>query len=206
MPLPKTKKRGKTKAATKATKPVAGKNGKRPKNKDERPAKPAPPPLPQSKAQYKAFERAIGLLHKRNFREAKEMFENAAHGPNREMASNAALHVRMCERRLSAPAPEPKSAEERYNYAIALINLRNLEPARKHLAIALEMEPRADHVHYALSVCLALSGDTSGAYDSLRRAIELQPRNRMVAREDSDLDGISNQPQFIRLLYPERDH
>src|SRR2546430_7934473 len=51
-------------------------------------------------------------------------------------------HVRMCERRLAAPAPEPKSAEERYNYAIALINLRNLEPARRHLATALEMEDR----------------------------------------------------------------
>jgi tetratricopeptide (TPR) repeat protein len=208
MPLPKTKKRGKTKAATKATKPVAGKNGKQPKNKkDDRPAKPAPPQSPpQSKAQFSAFERGIGLLHKRNFRDAKEMFAKALQGPNREMASNAALHIRMCERRLSAPAPEPKSAEEHYNYAIALINLRNLDPARKHLATALEMEPRADHVHYALSVCLALSGDTSGAYDSLRRAIELQPRNRMVAREDSDFDGISNQPQFTRLLYPERDH
>jgi len=48
------------------------------------------------------------------------------------------------------------------------------------------MDPRADHVHYAMSVALALSGDGSGAYDSLRRAIELQPRNRMLARQDSD--------------------
>jgi Tfp pilus assembly protein PilF len=193
-------------AATKATKPVAGKNGKQPKTKETRPAKQAPQPPPQSKAQLTAFERAIGLLHKRNFREAKEMFEKAMQGPNREMASNAALQIRMCERRLSAPAPEPKSAEEHYNYAIALINLRNLAPARKHLTIALEMEPHADHVHYGLAVCLALSGDASGAYDSLRRAIELQPRNRMVARKDSDFDGISNQPQFSRLVYPERDH
>jgi tetratricopeptide (TPR) repeat protein len=204
MPLPRTKKRVKTKAVIKVAKPAAGKNGKQPNKKDVRPAK-QPQPLPESKAQFNAFERAIGLLHKRNFREAKEMFEKAAQGPNRGMSSNALLHIRMCERRLSAPAPEPKSAEERYNYAIALINLRNLEPARKHLAIALELEPRADHVHYAFAVCLALSGDASGAYDSLRRAIELQPRNRMVAREDADFDGVSNQPQFIRLLYPERD-
>jgi tetratricopeptide (TPR) repeat protein len=202
MPLPRKKKPARPKAGTK---PAAGKNGKPPgnKNKDDRPAKP-PPPLPQSKAQYNAFEKGIGLLHKRNFRDAKELFEKATHGPNREMASNAAIHVRMCERRLSAPAPEPKSAEEHYNYAIALINLRNLEPARRHLAIALDMDPRADHVHYAMSVSLALSGDASGAYDSLRRAIELQPRNRMLARQDSDFEGIANQPRFSRLLYPER--
>src|SRR5260370_7581035 len=108
----------------------------------------------------------------------------------------------MCERRLAAPAPEPKSAEERYNYAIALINLRNLDLARQHLATALQMEPSADHVHYALGVCLALSGDAQGAYDSLRRAIELQPRNRMVARQDSDLDRVSHTPRLTRSLSP----
>src|SRR5439155_27027449 len=188
MPLPRKKKAARPKAGTK---PVAGKNGKQPSAKDDRRTRPPPLPLPQSKAQYNAFEKGIGLLHKRNFREAKGLFEKASQGPNREMASNATLHVRMCERRLTAPAPEPKSAEEHYNYAIALINLRNLEPARRHLATALEMEPRADHLHYAMGVCLALSGDPHGAYDSLRRAIELQPRNRMVARQDSDLEGIS---------------
>src|SRR6266850_2351107 len=182
MPLPRKKKPAKPRAGTK---PVAGKNGKQPSNKDDRPSKPPPSPLPQSKAQYNAFEKGIGLLHKRNFRDAKGLFEKATQGPNREMASNAALHVRMCERRLTAPAPEPKSAEEHYNYAIAL-----------------EMDPRADHVHYAMSVSLALSGDASGAYDSLRRAIDLQPRNRMLARQDSDFEGIANQPRFSRLLYP----
>jgi Flp pilus assembly protein TadD len=111
----------------------------------------------------------------------------------------------MCERRLAAPLPEPKSAEEHYNYGIALINLRNLELAGRHLGIALKMDPRADHVHYALGVCFALSGDAQGAYDSLKRAIELQPRNRMVARRDTDLDGVGNQPRISRLLYPEKE-
>ena len=187
------------------TKTAARKNGKEPIAGNGRVAARSAPPSPSSeaKAQYAAFERGIALLHKRNFRDAKEMFEKARRGPSAEIAVNATTHVRMCERRLAAPAPEPKSAEERYNYAIALINLRNLEPARRHLATALEMEPRADHLHYAMGVCLALSGDPHGAYDSLKRAIELQPRNRMVARQDSDLEGISHQPLFNRLLYPE---
>jgi Flp pilus assembly protein TadD len=111
----------------------------------------------------------------------------------------------MCERRLASPLPEPKSAEEHYDYAIALINLRDLEQAGRHLEIALKMEPGADHVHYAMGVCLALSGDAQGAYDSLKRAIELQPRNRMVARQDSDLEGISQQPRIGKLLYPEQE-
>jgi tetratricopeptide (TPR) repeat protein len=204
MPLHKTKKPVK-KAPVK---PAAGKNGKPSSAKNGRPAKPAPPPPPPpsgAKIQYDAFEHAIQLLHKRNFREAKDLFEKARTGPNLEIAANAATHVRMCERRLAAPLPEPKSAEEHYDYAIALINLRNLEPAARHLETALKMEPRADHIHYAMGVCLALSGDAQAAYDSLKRAIELQPRNRMVARQDSDLDGISHQPRIAKLLYPEQE-
>jgi tetratricopeptide (TPR) repeat protein len=204
MPLHKTKK-----PAKKAlSKPAAGKVGKPASAKNGRPAKSEPPPpaLPAgAKTQYDAFERAIQLLHKRSFREAKAMFEKARIGPNLEIAVNAATHVRMCERRLAAPLPEPKSAEEHYNYAIALINLRNLEEARRHVDIALKMEPRADHVHYAMGVCMALSGDAQGAYDSLKRAIELQPRNRMVARQDSDLEGVSHHPRIGKLLYPEQE-
>lgn len=203
-----------------ATKAPAGKNVKSLNGKGVRPVKPAPAPVASAppskpapvpdgksdaKLQYKAFERAIQLLNKRNYRDAREMFEKARQGPSLEIASNAQLHVRMCERRLAAPPPEPKTAEEHYNYGVALINLRNLEQARKHLGVALDMEPRGDHVHYAMAVCLALSGDAAGAYDSLKRAIDLQPRNRMVARQDSDLDAISNQPRFGRLLYPEKN-
>ena len=80
-----------------------------------------------------------------------------------------------------------------------------LEQAGYHVEIALKMEPRADHVHYAMGVCMALSGDAQGAYDSLKRAIELQPRNRMVARQDSDLEGVSHHPRIFKLLYPEQE-
>ncbi len=185
---------------------VAGKNGESRDTRADRPAakSAAAPTLPPgAKIQYDAFERGIQLLFQRNFREAREMFEKARQGPSREIASNAALQAGMCERRLAAPAPEPKSAEEHYNYAVALINLRNLGQAKRHLEIALGMEPRADHLHYAMGVCMGLSGDASGAYDSLKRAIELHPRNRMVARQDSDFDALRYQPAFNRLLYPE---
>jgi len=194
-------------AAAKLASPKNGKIADSKKTKMERAAKPAPAPSapPAVKAQLQAFERAIQLLHKRNYRDAREWFEKARQGPSLEIAANAMTHVRMCDRRLASPGPQPKSAEEHYNYAVALTNLRDLTQARSHLQLALELEPRADHIHYAMAVCLALSGDSAGAYDSLKRAIELQPRNRMAARQDSDLEGISSQPRFSSLLYPETE-
>jgi tetratricopeptide (TPR) repeat protein len=200
--MPPSDKKKKPNTAPPAANGKNGKNGQPVAPSRPPAAPPAPPPV---RAQFQAFERGVALLHKRNYREAKDLFGRATQGPNREIASKAADHIRICESRLSAPQPQPKTPEGHYNYAIALLNLRNLDPARRHLAAALEMEPRADHVHYALAVCQALSGDAPGAYDSLKRAIEIQPRNRMVAREDSDFDVVANQPRFIRLLYPERD-
>src|SRR6202790_2438585 len=175
-------------APGKSDKPSDGRNGKQ--------TKPAPQPSAPSdaKVQMQAFERAIQFLHQRNYRDGMAWFEKAGRGPSLEVNFRAAAHARICERRLAAPPPEPKSAEEHYNYAVALINLRDLEPARRHLVIALEMDPLADHVHYAMAVFRALSGAASGAYDSLKRAIELQPRNRMVARQDSDFGALGKQP------------
>ena len=153
MPVQKTKKPAKKAVA----KPIAGKNGKSPNGKNGRPAVkaaaiPAPPPRlsappeprPDAKLQYKTFERGIQLLHKRNYSQAKEMFEKARQGPSLEISSNAQSHVRMCERRMAAPPPEPKSAEEFYNFGVALINLRKLDQARRHLIALFDIFPPGD--------------------------------------------------------------
>jgi tetratricopeptide (TPR) repeat protein len=157
-----------------------------------------------AQAQVKAFEQAIKLFHARKFAEAKNLFTQAAAGPNREMGHNADLHVRMCERRLEKPALEFQGVEDRYNYAIAMINARNLDAAMEHLRAALRLDSQADHVYYGLAICEGLSGDLAGAYENLKRAIELNPRNRIAARQDADFSGIAHQSPIRELLYPEK--
>lgn len=154
--------------------------------------------------QLKAFEAAMRLFHTRNFRGARDLFRNATQGADRGIAHRAELHVRMCERRLEEPALVLRTAEEHYNYAVTMINTRNLDVARQHLMSALAQEPRADHVYYALALCDGLSGDLQGAYENLKRAIDLQPSNRISARQDTDFASIANQPPLDRLLFPER--
>src|SRR5690242_20836864 len=44
----------------------------------------------------------------------------------------------------------------------------------------------ADHVLYALALAKGLAGDIDGAHDHLKRAIDLEPRNRISARQDAD--------------------
>src|SRR5215472_18134544 len=179
------------------------------------PTKPAKTPEPAPKAapsgtapngvkQMAAFEAAMKLFHARKLKEARDLFQQATNGPERDVAQRANLHIAMCDRRLQRTTVSLGSAEDYYNYGIALINSRNLAEARTHLEKGVQISPGSDHIHYALAVAQALSGDMHGAFGSLQRAIDIDPRNRLTARQDSDLAPLANQPLFSVLLFPER--
>src|SRR3954468_13442160 len=72
--------------------------------------------------QMAAFEGAMKLFHARKLKEAREMFQNATGGPERDVAQRANLHIAMCDRRLQQSTVTFGSAEDYYNYGIALIN------------------------------------------------------------------------------------
>jgi len=154
--------------------------------------------------QLKTFEQAIHLFNARKFAQARELFAKAAAGPNKEMAHNADLHVRMCDSRLEKPVVQLKTVEELYNFGVAMINTRSLADAQQHLEAALKLAPEADYVYYALALCRGLAGGLDGAHGNLKRAIELEPPNRISARQDADFAGIINQPQIQQLLFPEK--
>ena len=144
------------------------------------------------------------LFHARKLREARDLFATASQGPERDVAQRARLHIAMCDRRLVNTTVALGTAEEHYNYAVALINARKLAEARAHLEQALQISPNSDHIHYALALAQALDGDPMNACENLRRAIELEPRNRTIARQDADFAPLANQPPFDALLYPEK--
>lgn len=144
------------------------------------------------------------LFHARQFREARDLFALAARGPERDVGNRAQLHMAMCDRRLQQITVNLRSAEDYYNYGVALINLRNVKEARAHLEKALEISPAADHIHYALALAQALDGDLANAHQNLKRAIELEPRNRLIARQDADFAPLASQPPFDALIFPEK--
>ncbi len=156
--------------------------------------------------QYELFDKAIAQFHSGSFAQAKRLFERAAAGPSREIAHAARTHVQVCDRRLNRVAPAPSSAEDHYNLAVALINRRELEAAEAHLQEAVKLAPNADHIHYALALARGLQGHVQLAFDSLKRAIEIEPRNRAQARNDPDFAGLSQQQPLSALLFPDREY
>jgi tetratricopeptide (TPR) repeat protein len=164
----------------------------------------APSPVAGAAGQSELYEQAAALFHQRDYAAALSLFEQATQGPLTEMAHSARLHASMCRRRTGRSEVQLRTAEEHYNYAVALINERNLSQAEQHLVLALAQAPQADYLYYALALARGLAGDVQGAYSYLGRAIELEPRNRIAARNDSDFSGFARVSPIAELLYPER--
>jgi Tfp pilus assembly protein PilF len=154
-----------------------------------------------AEAQLKRYEEAYRYFRSQNFAQAKVAFERAVDGPQRELTHNARLHIAMCERRLQSAPLEFATAEENYNYGIARLNARELPGAKRYFEAALALAPNGDHIYYGLALSCGLSGDLQGCYENLKRAIDLQPKNRLIARQDQDFNTIVQHPVFHQLLY-----
>jgi tetratricopeptide (TPR) repeat protein len=160
--------------------------------------------LVESSRQLEAFDEAMRAFHAGKYAPALELFQRAESGPGREVAHSARLHARMCVQRMVKPDLSLQTPDDHYNYAVALINERRLDQAEKHLLLAMAQAPGGDHLFYALALCRGLAGDMEGAYANMKRAMELQPRNKAIARNDPDFTDIGQRPPLARLLYPER--
>ena len=158
----------------------------------------------EKKKQQKLYEDAMRLFQAREFQKADGLLQKVIQGPDRSLALRAQVHSQICRTRTHPQTIVLRTAEDHYNYAIALINYRRLKEASQELETALAMEPSADHIHYALAATYSLLGNPQGACERLRSAISLQPRNRFLARGDADFAAILEYPPLALLLHLDR--
>ncbi|MEZ5362758.1 MAG: hypothetical protein R2748_10580 [Bryobacterales bacterium] len=193
----------KTSQATTAPKSGAAKAAaKKPEAKAS--AAPASPALSQGAAeerrQSELYAQAVEAFQAGNFKRALGQFETVAEGPDSGLRHRANVHVRICRQRIGSDSIELSSPEDHYNYAVKLINDRRLDDAEQHLDKALKKASGAGHVHYAKAVIAALRRNGDEAFRSLSRAIDLDPKHRLLARRDPDMAGVRDDARIAELL------
>ena len=155
----------------------------------------------QQSAQY---DKAIRAFNSRRFQSALTLFEKVAEGPDSTFGDRARVHIEICRRQTQSRKVKFKTADEYYNYGIRLINERRLDEASRSIAQALKMQPKGAHIHFAAAVLGALSQDIERTAKSLKKAIDLDPRNRVLALNDSDLASVADDPAIAQLLHGDR--
>ncbi|MDE3194705.1 MAG: hypothetical protein KGN84_00050 [Acidobacteriota bacterium] len=150
--------------------------------------------------QLKAWEQAMQMFTQRKFADAATAFREAAAGPASHIADKARSYLQICERQTSTPKVDLKTAEDHFNYGVSRLNASDIDQAARHLERALSLAPDGDHILYTLALCRGMSGDGDGACENLKRAISIDPRNRILARQDPEFTPLLAQFPALRLL------
>ena len=150
--------------------------------------------------QLKAYDSAVHLFSAGKLVDALASFQEAAAGPASHIADKARSYVEVCKRRTVLLDIKIESAEDHFNYGVARLNARDVEEARHHFTRALSLKPDADHVLYTMALCCGLDGDGDGACANLKRAIAIDPRNRILARQDPEFLALAAHIPGLRAL------
>ena len=113
------------------------------------------------------------------------------------------MYLSACIAHASKGPAEFQTSEEKYDYAISLLNNGDYEDAREHLTEIADGEAEADYAFYGLALVASKTGDTQTCLDKLTEGIRLNGLHRIHARSDSDFQDMVDDPRFTELLYPE---
>ena len=162
------------------------------------------PPTSSNRAQSLAlYEQALALLQSGKYDQAKEAFTSMLADSPSDLAASIRMYINACLLQIGNGKTTFHSHEERYDYAISLLNDGHYEDAREHLRTILAENANADYAFYGLAVLASMTGETHTCLEHLTEAIRQNPRNRLQARSDSDFQDMADDPRFTELLYPE---
>lgn len=149
------------------------------------------------------YESGLQLMQEGKFDKARVVLGKLVSGTPNEFVERARVYLAACERNVQRAALTFNSPEEQYDYAVSLLNTGFYEEARDHFESILTRTPKADYAHYGIAILDSMTGQAEECLEHLTVAIELNPRNRIQARSDSDFQDMVDDPRFTELLYPE---
>jgi len=169
---------------------------------------PSPPqPTHDEAAALSAFEAAHKEFSRGRFAEARNQFRALVekYPAVSEVTARARTYLAVAEARLRTELALPRDADSLYDRGVIELNRGEYVAAQELFERALRREPEAAHIHYGLAATRARLGAIDTALKSLRRALDLQPKLRIRAQHDHDLNPLRSDPEFEQLVFASRD-
>ena len=149
------------------------------------------------------YESALRLMQDGKYEKAHSAFSQMLANSPADFAERIRMYSNACMQHISKGQTQFATHEERYDYAVSLLNDGNYEDARTQLKKIIAENNQADYAFYGLAVLASMTGDAQACLEALTQAIHLNARNRIQARADSDFQDMADDPRFTELLYPE---
>jgi len=168
------------------------------------PPPPEPPRRQVTSGALRAFEQAVKIFNRRRFEDAKAMFESVQmkFPGDLEIVARAQMYIQVCKQKLEheAKTAPPRNADELYDHGVFALNIGDVTQARVFFERALRLHPDAPHLLYSLAATHAQTGSHEEALNYLKRSIQIQPRFRSQAYNDTDFSGLRDNRQFLELV------
>ncbi|HEX5704689.1 MAG TPA: tetratricopeptide repeat protein [Pyrinomonadaceae bacterium] len=170
----------------------------------KKPLPPPPQPTFEEAAALTAFESAHKEFTRGRFAEARNQFRTLIekYPSVSEVAARARTYLAVSEARLRTDLTPPRDADSLYDRGVIELNRGDYVAAQELFERALKREPEAAHIHYGLAATRARLGAIDGALRSLRSALDLQPKLRIRAQRDLDLNSLRTDPEFDQIVFP----
>jgi tetratricopeptide (TPR) repeat protein len=152
---------------------------------------------------FQHFQSAVLLLQQGKYDKALAAFEKLLPAAPAQIRDRCRMYISTCQRQLERPKLAFSTPEEHYDYAVSQLNTGYYEEAREQFNSILATHPEADYAFYGLALLDSITGRPQDCLGNMARAIELNPKNRLQARADSDFQSMVDDPRFTELLYPE---
>lgn len=169
-----------------------------------KPLPPPPQPTFEEAAALTAFESAHKEFTRGRFAEARNQFRSLIekYPSVSEVAARARTYLAVSESRLRTDLTPPRDADSLYDRGVIELNRGDYVAAQELFERALKREPEAAHIHYGLAATRARLGAIDAALRSLRSALDLQPKLRIRAQRDLDLNSLRTDPEFDQIVFP----
>ena len=168
---------------------------------------PPPQPTHDEAAALAAFEAAHKEFARGRFADARNLFRALVEKfpAVSEVTARARTYLAVADSRLRTEMAPPRDADSLYDRGVIELNRGEYVAAQELFERALKREPEAAHIHYGLAASRARLGAIDTALKSLRRALDLQPKLRIRAQRDHDLNPLRSDPEFEQLVFASRD-
>src|SRR5215475_6440109 len=168
------------------------------------PPPPEPPRRQVTSGALRAFEQAVKVFNRRRFDDAKAMFESvlSKFPGDLEIVARTQMYIQVCKQKLEheSKLSAPHNADELYDHGVFALNIGDFTQARVFFEKALRLHPDAPHLLYSLAATHAQTGSHEEALSYLKRSIQIQPRFRSQAYNDTDFSGLRDNRQFLELV------
>lgn len=144
-----------------------------------------------------AFERAVKAAHGKKWREAAKMLEEVRKETDLpSLAQSARRYLEICERNIGAGTA---GKTDPYLEAVFLRNRGELDQALDLCTRGGRAGKDGRFAYLAGAIC-SVQGDHARAAGFLAKAIDIHPRNRVVAMNDEDFDSLQSDTDHASLF------